>query len=148
MKSQKLHRFTWSFLKTTRRNNTNNYVCFFWIHFIPSYKLFFVKYLTLGIKGSIELATGLNSINMILELLIYFMIPKKSLKSWNGARLMNSNFQSWKPLLSLALPSCISICLEWRRYEIVMFYYMVCYSLAFVVFISVFLLINHNLLSK
>jgi multidrug resistance protein, MATE family len=42
--------------------------------------------ITLGRKG-IELGTGLNSINMILELLIYLMIRKKSLKSWNGARL-------------------------------------------------------------
>ncbi|XP_027337279.1 protein DETOXIFICATION 53-like [Abrus precatorius] len=80
---------------------------------------FLVIYLNLGVKG-IALATGLNSINMTLGLLVYLLYSKKPLKPWQGATILSS-FQGWKPLLSLALPSCISVCLEWWWYEIMLF---------------------------
>ena len=80
---------------------------------------FLATYLGLGVKG-IALATGLNSINMIMGLILYLLFSKKPLKPWEGATIL-ATFQGWKPLLSLALPSCISICLEWWYYEIMLF---------------------------
>ena len=80
---------------------------------------FLAIYLNLGVKG-IALATGLNSINMILGLLLYLLFSKKPLKPWQGASFLSA-FHGWKPLLSLALPSCISVCLEWWWYEIMLF---------------------------
>ncbi|KAF7825428.1 protein DETOXIFICATION 53-like [Senna tora] len=80
---------------------------------------FFATYFKLGVKG-VALATGLNSINMNLGLLIYLVLSKKPLKPWEGARVLTA-FQGWGPLLSLALPSCISVCLEWWWYEIMLF---------------------------
>ncbi|KAL2337605.1 hypothetical protein Fmac_012051 [Flemingia macrophylla] len=82
---------------------------------------FLATYLNLGVKG-IALATGLNSINMTLGLLLYVFFSKKPLKPWQGATTtILSAFHGWKPLLSLALPSCLSVCLEWWWYEIMLF---------------------------
>ncbi|QHO54330.1 Protein DETOXIFICATION [Arachis hypogaea] len=80
---------------------------------------FLAIHLNLGVKG-IALATGLNSINMILGLLSYLFFSKKPLKPWQGTSFF-SIFHGWKPLLSLALPSCVSVCLEWWWYEIMLF---------------------------
>ncbi|KAG4922267.1 hypothetical protein JHK86_051080 [Glycine max] len=80
---------------------------------------FLATYLELGVKG-IALATGLNSINMILGLVLYLLVSKKPLKPWEGATILSS-FHDWRPLLTLALPSCISVCLEWWCYEIMLF---------------------------
>ncbi|KAK7294849.1 hypothetical protein RJT34_17746 [Clitoria ternatea] len=78
-----------------------------------------VTYFKLGVKG-IALATGLNTVNMILGLVLYLLVSKKPLKPWRGATIP-STFHDWKPLLTLALPSCISVCLEWWCYEIMLF---------------------------
>ena len=80
---------------------------------------FLATYLKLGVKG-IALATGLNSLNMILGLVLYLLLSKKPLKPWEGATVLSA-FHGWGPLLSLALPSCISVCLEWWCYEIMLF---------------------------
>ncbi|CAL0324631.1 unnamed protein product [Lupinus luteus] len=80
---------------------------------------FLAMYLNLGVKG-IALATGLNSINMFLGLLLYVVFSKKALKPWKGATIFSA-LHGWGPLLSLAVPSCISVCLEWWWYEIMLF---------------------------
>ncbi|XP_027192038.1 protein DETOXIFICATION 53 [Cicer arietinum] len=76
-------------------------------------------YLKLGVKG-IALATGFNSINITSIMLVYIVCSKKPLKPWKGVNMI-SIFQGWKPLLSLAIPSCLSVCLEWWWYEIMLF---------------------------
>jgi MATE family multidrug resistance protein len=81
---------------------------------------FLATHLKLGVKG-IALATGMNSINITLSMLVYVVFSKKSLKPWQGVTIINSLFHGWKPLLSLAIPSCLSICLEWWWYEIMLF---------------------------
>ncbi|XP_028808602.1 protein DETOXIFICATION 53-like [Neltuma alba] len=87
---------------------------------------FLTMHLKLGVKG-IALATGLNSINMNLGLVIYLLVSKKPLKPWQKHGSSGENkfflaaFQGWGPLLSLALPSCMSVCLEWWWYEIMLF---------------------------
>ncbi|XVE80756.1 hypothetical protein DITRI_Ditri15bG0005900 [Diplodiscus trichospermus] len=45
---------------------------------------------------------------------------KAPLKPWHGVTIL-SIFQGWRPLLVLALPSLLSVCLEWWWYEIMLF---------------------------
>ncbi|XP_059428724.1 protein DETOXIFICATION 53 [Corylus avellana] len=80
---------------------------------------FFVTYLKLGVKG-IALGFAFNTLNLNLGLIIYLALSKKPLKPWHGATII-SPFQGWGPLLSLALPSAVSVCLEWWWYEIMLF---------------------------
>lgn len=80
---------------------------------------FFAIYLKLGVKG-VALAIAFNTINMNIGLLIYVAVSKKPLKPWHGITA-SSIFYGWRPLLSLALPSVISVCLEWWWYEIMLF---------------------------
>ncbi|KAJ7961098.1 Protein DETOXIFICATION [Quillaja saponaria] len=80
---------------------------------------FFATYLNLGVKG-VALAIGLNTINMNLGLLVYLFVSDKPVKPWKGVTILSA-FQGWWPLLSLALPSALSVCLEWWWYEIMLF---------------------------
>ncbi|XP_019052798.1 PREDICTED: protein DETOXIFICATION 53 [Nelumbo nucifera] len=78
---------------------------------------FLVKHLNLGVRG-VALATAWNSLNLNLGLLIYLVLSKKALKPWDGSLL--SCFRGWWPLLTLAVPSILSVCLEWWWYEIML----------------------------
>ncbi|KDP22774.1 hypothetical protein JCGZ_00361 [Jatropha curcas] len=80
---------------------------------------FFAIYLKLGVKG-VALAIACNTINMNIGLLIYVAVSKTPLKPWHGITAP-SMLQGWRPLLSLALPCVISVCLEWWWYEIMLF---------------------------
>ncbi|XP_030541863.1 protein DETOXIFICATION 53-like [Rhodamnia argentea] len=80
---------------------------------------FLVVYLGLGVKG-VSLALSWNTINLNLGLLIYLAASPTTLKPWHGAGF-SSILQGWRPLLALALPSCVSVCLEWWWYEIMLF---------------------------
>lgn len=80
---------------------------------------FLVIYLKMGVKG-VGLALSCNTLNLNLGLLIYVTVSKTPLKPWHGVTAL-SIFHSWWPLLSLALPSVISVCLEWWWYEIMLF---------------------------
>ncbi|KAB5561795.1 hypothetical protein DKX38_006752 [Salix brachista] len=71
---------------------------------------FLVIYLKMGVKG-VGLALACNTLNLNLGLLIYVAVSKKPLKPWHGVTAL-SIFHSWWPLLSLALPSVISVCLS------------------------------------
>lgn len=80
---------------------------------------FLVIYLKMGVKG-VGLALACNTLNLNLGLIIYVTVSKKPLKPWHGVTAL-SIFHSWWPLLSLAIPSVISVCLEWWWYEIMLF---------------------------
>ncbi|XP_047335448.1 protein DETOXIFICATION 53 [Impatiens glandulifera] len=80
---------------------------------------YFVVYLKLGVKG-VAMGSVCYAYNMNLGLMIYVVMSKFALKPWTGATFV-STFQGWRPLLSLALPSVCSVCLEWWWYEIVLF---------------------------
>ncbi|KAF5476393.1 hypothetical protein F2P56_008114 [Juglans regia] len=80
---------------------------------------FLATYMKLGVKG-IALSIAFNTVNLNLGLIIYLIVSEKPLKPWHGATFI-SVFQGWGPLLSLALPSLISVCLEWWWYEIMLF---------------------------
>ncbi|BFG36572.1 hypothetical protein CerSpe_228460 [Prunus speciosa] len=79
-----------------------------------------VTYLNLGV-GGVCLGLACNTLLFNLGLLIYLTISTHALKPWHGLTMISA-FQGWKPLISLALPSCVSVCLEWWWYEIMLFF--------------------------
>ncbi|KAK9166419.1 hypothetical protein Scep_001610 [Stephania cephalantha] len=76
-----------------------------------------VHRLRLGLPG-IALASVLSDLNLLLSILLYLhhssSLPSKP---WQGLSTQHC-FRDWKPILSLAIPSCISVCLEWWWYEL------------------------------
>lgn len=77
---------------------------------------FIVHRLHLGIR-SIALAGALTDLNLLLMLLLYICFSGGTCrKTWQG--WSRQCFKEWKPILDQAIPSCISVCLEWWWYEI------------------------------
>ncbi|KAK3002664.1 hypothetical protein RJ639_019970 [Escallonia herrerae] len=108
-----------SFLRTQGLYTPATFVatCSSFLHLPISY--FLVTYLNLGVKG-IAMSSVWFSCNMNFGLLLYVTTSKIAIKPWAGATLI-STFQGWRPLLSLALPTLCSVCLEWWWYEIILF---------------------------
>ncbi|KAG6666260.1 protein DETOXIFICATION 49-like [Carya illinoinensis] len=77
---------------------------------------FIVHNLNLGIR-SIALAGALTDLNLLVMLLLYIRISGTCKQSWQGWSCQC--FKDWKPILGQAIPSCISLCLEWWWYEII-----------------------------
>ncbi|GAA0184266.1 transporter [Lithospermum erythrorhizon] len=76
---------------------------------------FLVSKLSLGIKG-VALSGVWTNFNLVILLIIYILFSGVHKKTWEG--LSMECFRGWKSLLNLAIPSCISVCLEWWWYEI------------------------------
>ncbi|KAI3904031.1 hypothetical protein MKW92_026808 [Papaver armeniacum] len=74
-----------------------------------------VYYLELGLRG-ISIATVITDLNLLASLLLYLYFTGIHKRSWQGWSL--ECFREWKPILKLAIPSCISVCLEWWWYEL------------------------------
>ncbi|XAR55748.1 hypothetical protein NMG60_11035938 [Bertholletia excelsa] len=108
-----------SFLRTQTLNSPATVVaiCASILHLPINYLL--ATYLNLGVKG-VALSSVCYSVNMNIGLLIYIVISKSSLKPWVGATFVSAS-QGWWALLSLAVPSMCSVCLEWWWYEIILF---------------------------
>ncbi|XP_010061388.2 protein DETOXIFICATION 49 [Eucalyptus grandis] len=77
--------------------------------------LFLVKHLGLGIKG-VALGGVWTNFNLVASLIIYILVSGVHKKTWGG--LSSDCFREWRNLLNLAIPSCVSVCLEWWWYEI------------------------------
>jgi MATE family multidrug resistance protein len=91
-------------------------VCAMILHLPINYCL--VIYLDMGTKG-VALASAWTTLNLYFGLLVYLFQSRTALKPWDGnAKSLCS--QGWKPLLALAVPSVISVCLEWWWYEIML----------------------------
>ncbi|KAL5069268.1 hypothetical protein RYX36_020155 [Vicia faba] len=75
---------------------------------------FLVFYLNLGIKG-VALSGVWTNFNLVASLIFYIYFSGTHRKTWPGFSL--ECFQQWLPLINLAIPSCISVCLEWWWYE-------------------------------
>ncbi|XP_058089392.1 protein DETOXIFICATION 49-like [Magnolia sinica] len=80
---------------------------------------FLVCFLGLGIRG-IALTAAFTDFNLLVALLIYLNCSGLHKKSWGG--WSSECFCEWKPLLNLAIPSCISVCLEWWWYELMVIF--------------------------
>ncbi|KAE8710756.1 hypothetical protein F3Y22_tig00110319pilonHSYRG00274 [Hibiscus syriacus] len=74
-----------------------------------------VSHLKLGIKG-VALSGVWTNFNLVCSLIIYIIYFQVHKKTWGGFSV--ESFKEWKSLLNLAIPSCISVCLEWWWYEI------------------------------
>ncbi|PKA60084.1 MATE efflux family protein 9 [Apostasia shenzhenica] len=88
------------------------------LHFPIS--LFLVSYIRLGIPG-VALSSVLSNLNFVIVLAAYLHF--RTAGSVTGGLLLSSNdgtfsLHGWRSLLSLAVPSCTSVCLEWWWYEI------------------------------
>ncbi|XP_057798543.1 protein DETOXIFICATION 49-like [Salvia miltiorrhiza] len=71
--------------------------------------------LGLGIQG-VALSAVWTNLNVVVSLILYVVISGSHRKTWGG--LSRECLTGWKSLLDLAIPSCISVCLEWWWYEI------------------------------
>ncbi|XP_057427762.1 protein DETOXIFICATION 49 [Lotus japonicus] len=76
---------------------------------------FLVFHLNLGIKG-VALGSLWTNFNLVASLILYIIFSGTHKKTWGG--FSTECFTKWKSLLNLAIPSCISVCLEWWWYEI------------------------------
>ncbi|KAE8732299.1 hypothetical protein F3Y22_tig00002237pilonHSYRG01527 [Hibiscus syriacus] len=74
-----------------------------------------VSVLDLGIKG-VALGSVLTNINFVGSLIVYVKISGVYKKTWGG--ICSECLEGWKDLLNLSIPSCVSVCLEWWWYEI------------------------------
>ncbi|KAF7852382.1 hypothetical protein BT93_L0929 [Corymbia citriodora subsp. variegata] len=74
-----------------------------------------VNYLGLGIKG-VALGGVWTNFNLVASLIIYIIVSGVHKKTWGG--LSSDCFMEWRNLLNMAVPSCVSVCLEWWWYEI------------------------------
>nr|KYP67256.1 Multidrug and toxin extrusion protein 1 [Cajanus cajan] len=75
-----------------------------------------VSVMKLGIKG-IALGAVWTNFNLVVSLILYIWVSGVYKKTWSGVSLKGI-LRGWKGLLNLAIPSCISVCLEWWWYEI------------------------------
>ncbi|XP_059623869.1 protein DETOXIFICATION 49-like [Cornus florida] len=73
----------------------------------------FVHRLGLGIRG-IAAAVAITDFNLLATLLVYLCFSGKTWQCWS----LTQCFAEWKPIISLAIPSCVSVCLEWWWYEL------------------------------
>ncbi|XP_028806272.1 protein DETOXIFICATION 49-like [Neltuma alba] len=76
---------------------------------------FLVSHLNLGIKG-VALGGVWTNFNLVASLILYIIFSGTHKKTWGGFSF--ECFTQWRKLLNLAVPSCISVCLEWWWYEI------------------------------
>ncbi|XP_059625463.1 protein DETOXIFICATION 49-like [Cornus florida] len=76
---------------------------------------FLVSKLGLGTRG-VAISGVWTNFNLVAFLIIYILISGVYKKTWVG--LSMECLKEWKSLLNLAIPSCISVCLEWWWYEI------------------------------
>ncbi|KAM3242871.1 hypothetical protein ACQJBY_055075 [Aegilops geniculata] len=75
-----------------------------------------VSVLGQGIRG-VAFASVLANLNFLL-LLLGYVLYKGVHKRTGGFVFSAESFRGWGELVSLALPSCVSVCLEWWWYEI------------------------------
>ncbi|XP_010536483.1 PREDICTED: protein DETOXIFICATION 50 [Tarenaya hassleriana] len=77
---------------------------------------FLVSYLELGSKG-VALGGVWTNFNIVALILLYVMFSDiRKEETFRG--FSDDSFAGWTKLLSLAIPSCVSVCLEWWCYEI------------------------------
>lgn len=68
-----------------------------------------------GVPG-VAIAAAMTNINVVVFMLLYVKFSGAFKNTWGGVSY--NCFHEWWPVLRLALPSCLQICLEWWWYEI------------------------------
>ncbi|CAI9093938.1 OLC1v1029551C1 [Oldenlandia corymbosa var. corymbosa] len=82
-------------------------------HIPINYYLVVVK--NLGIKG-VAISGVWTNFNIVLTLIGYVAYSGVAKRTW--CRISLECLKGWKSLMQLAIPSCVSVCLEWWWYEI------------------------------
>ncbi|XP_031379557.1 protein DETOXIFICATION 51-like [Punica granatum] len=77
--------------------------------------IFLVSHLRLGVAG-VAAASAASNAFVLLSLVLYVWAWKIHEPTWTQPTA--ECLKGWLPLLRLAAPSCISVCLEWWWYEI------------------------------
>ncbi|XP_010541192.1 PREDICTED: protein DETOXIFICATION 51 [Tarenaya hassleriana] len=77
---------------------------------------FLVSYLRLGLAG-VSLASAVSNLFVLFFLVVYVWVSGLHAPTWTDPTTRDC-FSGWQPLLRLAGPSCVSVCLEWWWYEI------------------------------
>ncbi|CAN6440203.1 unnamed protein product [Victoria cruziana] len=80
--------------------------------------LLFLFVFKLGVPG-VAAASVLTNFNMAFGLSAYLFFAGGRKVAWTGWSLASFDIRQWCPLLKLALPSCLGICLEWWWYELI-----------------------------
>ncbi|KZV17483.1 Multidrug and toxin extrusion protein 2 [Dorcoceras hygrometricum] len=75
----------------------------------------FVSRLKLGAAG-VAAASAASNVMVLLALVIHIWLRGLHVPTWSNPNL--ECFTGWAPLVKLAAPSCVSVCLEWWWYEI------------------------------
>ncbi|KAH7298440.1 hypothetical protein KP509_25G043300 [Ceratopteris richardii] len=78
-----------------------------------------VNVLGMGVRG-VALAASWTDFNLVLLIIGYLWFFGVHRKTWDG--WSSECLQGWKTLLNLAVPSCLSVCLEWWWYELMIVY--------------------------
>ncbi|CAH9059550.1 unnamed protein product [Cuscuta epithymum] len=76
---------------------------------------FLVIMMGMGAKG-VALSGVWTNFNLVASLIVYILISGVYKKTWES--FSTECLKGWKSLLDLAIPSCVSVCLEWWWYEI------------------------------
>ncbi|PIN00728.1 putative membrane protein, predicted efflux pump [Handroanthus impetiginosus] len=74
-----------------------------------------VSRLRLGVAG-VAAASALSNVVVLVALVVYIWVRGLHVPTWTKPSL--KCFTGWAPLVRLAAPSCVSVCLEWWWYEI------------------------------
>ncbi|XAR70340.1 hypothetical protein NMG60_11027164 [Bertholletia excelsa] len=83
------------------------------LHLFINY--FLVSILNLGVRG-VAIGGVWTNFNLVSSLILYIVISGVYKKTWNGFSM--DCLRGWRSLVNLAVPSCVSVCLEWWWYEI------------------------------
>ncbi|KAE9448682.1 hypothetical protein C3L33_19398, partial [Rhododendron williamsianum] len=77
--------------------------------------ILFVSKLRLGVSG-VAAASAVSNFAVLVALVLYVWVSGLHVPTWCAPS--RECLTGWKPLVKLAAPSCVSVCLEWWWYEI------------------------------
>lgn len=75
-----------------------------------------VNVLHMGVQG-VALAAVWTNVNMLMFLLVYLNFSHAAMKGIWLSTGWSFSKKDWAPLVKLAIPSCVLVCLEWWWYE-------------------------------
>lgn len=74
-----------------------------------------VKYFNMGVSG-VALAMALTNLNLVIMLCLFIYFSGVYKDTWVAPSM--DCLRGWSKLLALAVPTCVSVCLEWWWYEL------------------------------
>ncbi|KAL8473174.1 hypothetical protein ACS0TY_030125 [Phlomoides rotata] len=76
-----------------------------------------INHLNLGVRG-VAIAVSIADFSILLSLSIYTRLRAKSWLRFSSSVFKPQELNEWKSILGLSIPSCVSVCLEWWWYEL------------------------------